>query len=111
MLVTDPTLCTFVCVTLPEFLPLYETERLIDFLSDSNIETHTIIVNQVLDKERSANCPFCSKKWSSQQKYLKDIHDVYGDLFRIVEVPAQIDEVKGRAAILNFANHISPIIQ
>ena len=109
-ILTDPTLCTFVCVTLPEFLPIFETERLIDFLSDNNIETHTIIVNQVLQKENIGTCQYCNKKYESQQKYLKDIEEVYGDMFRIVKVPAQIEEVKGRAAILNFANALAPII-
>ena len=107
---TNPELCTFVCVTLPEFSPIYETERLIDFLTDSNIETHTIIVNQVLDKENSKSCPFCSKKYEMQQKFLKDIYEVYGEFFRIVEVPAQVEEIQGRASILNFANKIAPII-
>jgi arsenite-transporting ATPase len=107
---TNPAETTFVCVTLPEFLPVYETERLIDFLADSNIETHTIIVNQLIKKENAMGCKFCTKRYENQQNYLKDIDDAYGEFFRIVKVPTQEGEIKGPNAIKNFADILSPII-
>ena len=107
---TNPAETTFVCVTLPEFLPVYETERLIDFLADSNIETHTIIVNQIIKKENAMGCKFCTKRYENQQNYLKDIDEAYGEFFRIVKVPTQEEEIKGSAAIANFANILTPII-
>ena len=106
----NPLETTFVCVLLPEFLPLYETERLIQFLNDRNIESHVLVINQVLDPEKTKLCPFCSKRSTMQQKYLKDIHELYDD-YKIVEIEMKDNEVKGVPNVDEFSKQFSPLFQ
>lgn len=99
---------TFVCVLLPEFLPLEETERLVEFLTDNNIETHTMVVNQVIPKEKISNCLFCNKRYSYQREKLETIHEVYED-FNIVEVPLFDDEIKGLEGIQHYSKFLTNV--
>ncbi|EAN30877.2 Anion-transporting ATPase family protein [Theileria parva strain Muguga] len=129
----DPNRTTFVCVCIPEFLSVYETERLIQSLAKTDIDCSYIIVNQVLsyinleehvkntqnslenlspENKKVLDCFFelvleqqnnLNGRLSIQRKYIEDIKQLYEGFFNIVAIKQYKYEVRGSEAIKEFS--------
>merc|ERR1711865_240809 len=126
----DPDETTFVCVCIPEFLSVYETERLVQELYKQDMDTHNIVVNQIIfipetiqdsvnvivesaGSETQAAVDEVKKgidvllaRQRMQQKYLAQIDELYED-FNVVRMPLLGSEVRGVEALRSFSPNLT----
>lgn len=102
---TDPELTTFVCVCIPEFLSVYETERLVQELTVQNIDVFNVVTNQIVFPELEHPCPKCKARFNMQLKYIKQIQALYSD-FHVVLMPMEDEEVRGVPKLTVYGNKL-----
>ena len=96
---------TFIAVCIPEFLSVYETERLVESLFKENIDIRNVVINQVLMCDNPDKCKMCRSRVKMQKKYLEKIEEMFED-FHIIKVPLQKNEIRGAKNIEDFSKFL-----
>jgi arsenite-transporting ATPase len=107
-MVRDKKQTAFFYVLIPELMPILDTRKALEMFRAFDVSVSGVIVNQVYPKElkEQDDVPqFLKNKISSQQEYLKQIFDEFGDLVMGV-VPMLDREPKGLDMIARVANMV-----
>uniref|UniRef100_A0A7S0R4V1 ArsA/GET3 Anion-transporting ATPase-like domain-containing protein n=1 Tax=Chlamydomonas leiostraca TaxID=1034604 RepID=A0A7S0R4V1_9CHLO len=87
---------------------MYETERLVQELAKFEIDTHNIVINQVIFPDVVGASALLEARVRMQQKYLDQYYDLYED-FHIIKMPLLEEEVRGVPSLRAFsANLLQP---
>ena len=120
---------TFIAVCIPEFLSMYETERMIQELNKDEIDCRNIVINQVIfvNKENeNTECDMCKARFNMQKKYIRQIRQLYGEenneddddedidmnnnnnnkKYFISILPLQEEEIRGIELLKNFGKFL-----
>ena len=101
----NPELTTFVCVCIPEFLSLYETERLVQELAKFEIDCRNVVVNQVINPSEVGSSRLLAARVRMQAGYLAQFDELYED-FHLVKMPLLDEEVRGVEALRAFSRFL-----
>lgn len=103
--ISNPELTTFVAVCIPEFLSVYETERLVQELTTYDIDIYNIVVNQIVFPEEDSKCGQCLSRFKMQKKYLNQVFELYED-FHVVMMGLERSEIRGIDRLQAYAGKL-----
>lgn len=92
----NPDNVSFVLVTIPEALGVYQSRRLVDQFARFGLEVEHMIVNHVI---QDPECSFHRQRQAMQAPYLAMLDQEYANRMKLVHVPARPYEVKGVARL------------
>jgi arsenite-transporting ATPase len=96
-LLLDELRTEFIVVTIPEYMGVLETERMLNSLRNYGITVRQIVINNVLD---SKGCSFCVERRKEQEKYIEWITKKNNVKTTITFLQPQ--EVRGIRRLSNF---------
>jgi len=99
-LLTNPELCEFVGVAIPERMSLEETLDLFTSLKELKIPSHRLLINGVVPESAAAACSFCKARREFQLSVVRIFQEKVGKSFELFFAPLRDEDIHGKKALL-----------
>jgi len=103
-LLTDPKLCEFVGVAIPERMSFEETADLVRSLKQLGIPMQQLLVNGVVPESAAISCNFCATRRKSQQEVIASFQRRFGRTMQVFIAPQQDRDIQGQELLLKHFN-------
>jgi len=108
-LLTDPELCEFVGVAIPERMSLEETVDLAKSLEELKVPLRKIVINGVVPEDPAKQCCFCRARRKAQLAVAEEFKTRFKRRsIQIFLAPQQPQEITGAAALANHLASFTP---
>jgi arsenite/tail-anchored protein-transporting ATPase len=74
-------------------------------LTKFGIDSHNVVVNQLVFKSKNNKCEICDARTKIQSKYMGQIFELYSD-FHIVQMPLLGKEIRGCESLEAFGKYL-----
>jgi len=99
-LLTDPKLCEFVGVAIPERMSFEETADLVRSLKQLGIPMQQLLVNGVIPESAATRCDFCATRRKSQLEVIASFQRRFGKSMQLFVAPQQDRDIQGEQLLM-----------
>ncbi len=101
-ILTDPALCDFVAVAIPERMSLAETARLVEGIEALHVNFGVVVINNIIPDDAAGSCAFCSNRRASERRYIDAFRRKFASAAQIVMAPQHVAEIRGVRRLREF---------
>ncbi len=106
-ILTDPTRSSFCLVMIPEALPVRESRRALESLSELNIQTRMLVINRIMPSEETRNSStaeysFIDRRREVEARYLNEIEKTFDTRIGRIFLPLRDSDIHGMDMLRTF---------
>jgi arsenite-transporting ATPase len=103
-MLTDPKLCEFVGVAIPERMSFEETADLARSLKELGVPMQRLLINGVIPESAATKCGFCATRRRSQDEAIASFQRRFGKSMQLFVAPQQDRDIQGEELLMKHFN-------